>query len=219
VVHSIPSRRSPPTLQAPQLAEEVGHVWQFHVPALHDGKEREIQLERLVAAARVDDLSAIIGALEAAKAAAWARLTAPRHSEGTADRLLDLTEVAEILAVPVDYAYTLARQRKIPTVRLPGLDKGGSVRAGKYVRVRLSALRAWTADHETKALDGSFITVIKSLHDRQRGATDTKAARPLASGLRKAGGCDLCDRQPVGDRSHEDPGAHGQVDSTTRKVG
>lgn len=48
------------------------------------------------------------------------------------DRLLPVPLVAELLAVPVSYAYELARQGKLPTVRL-----------GKYVRVRSSALSAW----------------------------------------------------------------------------
>jgi len=54
--------------------------------------------------------------------------------------------VAELLAVPASYAYELARQGKLPTVRL-----------GKYVRVRASALAAWLAGQDTGGLDGMAV--------------------------------------------------------------
>lgn len=60
------------------------------------------------------------------------------------DRLLPVPVVAKVLAVPASYAYELARQGKLPTVRL-----------GKYVRVRASALAAWLDGRDTGGLDGA----------------------------------------------------------------
>jgi Helix-turn-helix domain len=92
-----------------------------------------------------------LGELAARLAQLWAGLALP-PSAGNGrpgnweDRLLTLPEVAQTLGVPEDYAYALARQRKIPTVRLPGLDKGKGenrrICEGKYLRVRASSLRA-----------------------------------------------------------------------------
>jgi excisionase family DNA binding protein len=65
---------------------------------------------------------------------------------GAEDRLLSVPVVAELLAVPVSYAYELARQGKLPTIRL-----------GKYVRIRASALTAWLAGQDTGGLEGMAV--------------------------------------------------------------
>lgn len=53
----------------------------------------------------VDDLPTLIGQLEAAKATAWARLTAPTPAKSDHDELLDVTEAARRLGVSIDYLY------------------------------------------------------------------------------------------------------------------
>jgi excisionase family DNA binding protein len=106
-------------------------------------------LRELVSAASLRLLPRILAALEAARADAWARLLTcttaadPTREVADEDRLLTIGEVAERLAVRVDYAYALARQGKLPAVRLPGLEKGGRQRDGKQIRVRADALSEW----------------------------------------------------------------------------
>jgi hypothetical protein len=184
------------------------------------GAEPFAEVDRLIGAAPPADLPAIVGRLVELEERARLRLRVEANGNGREeDRLLDVPEVAQVLSVAVDYAYTLVRQRKIPTVRLPGLDKGGKGREGKYVRVRLSALRAWAEEREDKGIDGVFSTVIKSLHDRQRGAKDPKGARAVASRVRQARGRDLRDGEPLGDGSYEHPGAHGEAHPAPRASG
>lgn len=107
-------------------------------------------LRGIVSNADTDALPDILGRVESERLRGEARLrTLAGASEGApasaGDELLTLQQVADFMSVPSDYAYTLARQRKIPTVRLPGLDRGGRTTSGKYVRVRRSALVAWLA--------------------------------------------------------------------------
>lgn len=55
----------------------------------------------------------------------------------TDDRLLEATEVADLLAVPVRWVREHTRSGRIPHVRL-----------GRYVRYRREAVVAWIADQE-----------------------------------------------------------------------
>lgn len=187
------------------------------IPDLLDG------LDHAIGTATPQDRAALIVALAARLAAIGGQMiTAPTATTTTGtgtDRLLDMPEVAQLLGVPVDYAYTLARQRKIPTVRLPGLDKGGRARDGKYVRVRASVLIAWLKEHEDKGIDDGINAVLKSRHDRQRRATDPKGTRAVANRVRQAGGRLVCDREPMGDGGEPHPGADGQAHQATREVG
>lgn len=175
-------------------------------------------LPRLVGEVSAEDLPALAGKLREVELLVELRLRSG-PSAGEEDRLLDMPEVARVLGVPEDYAYTVARQRKIPTVRLPGLDKGGKARDGKYVRVRLSALRAWAEEHEDKGIDDAFSTVIKSSRDRQRGAEDPKGPRALSDRIRQARGRDLRDGEQVGDGGEQNPGAHGEAHQAALKAG
>ena len=67
-----------------------------------------------------------------------ARLLSPGPGEPptspAGEPLMPMPQVAAALAVPVSYAYELARRGELPTVRF-----------GKYVRVRASDLQAWLA--------------------------------------------------------------------------
>jgi hypothetical protein len=63
--------------------------------------------EDILKAARdvpTEDLPVLIGQLEAAKATAWARLTAPSPAQGH-DELVDVMEAARRLGVSTDYVY------------------------------------------------------------------------------------------------------------------
>lgn len=64
--------------------------------------------EDLIVLARdtpVDDLPALIGILESAKAVAWSRLTAPAPIQSQADELIDVSEAAKRLGISEDYLY------------------------------------------------------------------------------------------------------------------
>lgn len=107
-------------------------------------------LRGIVSNADTDVLPDLLGRVESERLRGEARLRALASASAGAsptagDELLTLQQVADFMSVPSDYAYTLARQRKIPTVRLPGLDRGGRTTSGKYVRVRRSTLLAWLA--------------------------------------------------------------------------
>jgi excisionase family DNA binding protein len=67
------------------------------------------QLLKLAREAAPEELPALIGQLEAAKATAWARLTAPPAQSGH-DELLGVTEAARRLGVSEDYLYRHASE-------------------------------------------------------------------------------------------------------------
>ena len=65
-------------------------------PAILQPSQQAVRelLEQLLAIAReavIEDLPALIGTLESAKAVAWSRLTAPAPVESQADELLDVS--------------------------------------------------------------------------------------------------------------------------------
>jgi excisionase family DNA binding protein len=69
------------------------------------------------------------------------------------DRLLTIPEVAERLAVPVPYAYELARKGELPTVRV----------GKKYVRVPLLSFEKWLA---VQQLDSRSTPAYSARHRR-----------------------------------------------------
>ena len=88
------------------------------------------QLEQAVADTPVSQIPALIGVLAVLQAKAQLQLLTGR--EGMKDRkdeLLTMRQVAARLNVPTSRAYELARQGKLPAVRI-----------GKYVRVSENAL-------------------------------------------------------------------------------
>jgi hypothetical protein len=77
--------------------------------------------EDILQAARelpAEDLPGLIGQLEAAKATAYARLTAPTPVHSEHDELLDVTEAARRLGVSVGYLYS--HYRDYPCSRRQG---------------------------------------------------------------------------------------------------
>ena len=152
-------------------------------------------LRRALSDADASNLPDLLGKLESERLRAEVRLrrltsagdTAPAD-EAVGDELLTLPQVAAFLGVPEDYAYSLARQRKIPTVRLPGLDRGGRTTAGKYVRVRRSALVTWLGGHVDMALNRDTDDAARSgaWSVSSASSTATRGARPLGRGARRA---------------------------------
>lgn len=159
-----------------------------------------------------EDLPALLGKLAEAEAVVRMRIaattptaTGSTNGEEEADRLLTLPEVAEIVGVPVAYVYTLARQRKIPTVRPPGLEKEGRTCSPKYVRVKRSSLTEWIAKlDEDKGLDSRVSATLRSLHDRKRGPATAKATRDDAGRVRRPAGRPPHHGEQVGDGRNGD---------------
>lgn len=78
----------------------------------------------------------LLGVLERVRVSAWSQVVKRPQSVSSQDngQLLTLPQVAERLAVPETYAYELARQNRLPVVRL-----------GKYVRVPAEEFERWLA--------------------------------------------------------------------------
>lgn len=111
----------------------------------------------------------LLAELERLKALAWVRLTTPGH--GTSElsqpgnQLLTIPQVSERLALPVGRVYELARQGKLPVVRV-----------GKYVRVQTAQLARWIADRRDLAVDKNV-----SVKDTYNYANDRLGAARVSS--------------------------------------
>jgi excisionase family DNA binding protein len=90
------------------------------------------KLAPMINGADATDCPELIGMLEQLKAYAWARMLHPKVSSSADDDLMDMVQVAKKLNIPPCRAYELARQGKIPTVKI-----------GKYVRVTYTALKKY----------------------------------------------------------------------------
>jgi excisionase family DNA binding protein len=89
-------------------------------------------LAALVAQAAPEELPVLIGQLEAAKAAAWARITAPQLAPANGeDRNLSAREAAARLGVSLPYLYKHAHEYPF------------TVRYGKRVLFSSHGLDAW----------------------------------------------------------------------------
>lgn len=108
----------------------------------------------------------LLGELERLKALAWARLTTYNHGTGelsqSSNQLLTIPQVSERLALPVSRVYELARQGKIPVVRV-----------GKYVRVQAGQLTKWMKDHRDMGLDTKVSVKDTARHADERFGTAT----------------------------------------------
>jgi excisionase family DNA binding protein len=94
------------------------------------------ELEAVIGSAPVDHLPELLGQLERLKGQAWARMMSAASTKNVSpfpdQQLLTLPQVAERLSIPESRAYELARQHKLPAVRI-----------GKYVRVPLGKLQEY----------------------------------------------------------------------------
>ncbi len=148
------------------------------------------ELERVLAEVGRADIPALIGRLEAAKSIAWRRLI-EREREVSDERafeprLLTLAEAAALLGTSENYVEVLARQRKIRTVRLPGLDRGGRPRAGKQVRIRAEDLHDLIGRWTDEGIDGHTYVTYSDAHDRGRGAPDSETTGTYPAATRRA---------------------------------
>ncbi len=155
----------------------------------------------------------LLGALERLKAQVWLRImeshraSDDRACELEADPLLTIPHVAKRLAISEGRAYELARQGKLPTLKV-----------GKYVRVEPASLDAWIAQHRDRPLDAKLYTVYGSpRHDRKRPTKTAQAvgldpARPGRAARRHGE-----HRGAVGTRRGPDQGADDTVDHAGAK--
>jgi excisionase family DNA binding protein len=91
------------------------------------------QLEQAVAETPVSQIPALIGILAQLQAKAQLKMLSEQRTGSDGDaRLLTMRQVAARLNVPKSRAYELARQGKLPAVRI-----------GKYVRISSEALTAY----------------------------------------------------------------------------
>jgi excisionase family DNA binding protein len=176
-------------------------------------KEGFAELCRLIGEALPEDLPALLGALETAKAEAWSRMAAAmRPSEAgpeEQERLLTLPEVAERLGESEHFARELGRRGELPLVRL----------GKRHLRVRPSALREWIARHEQPIFPlTSRLSATYSKHsDREGTKTDQRTARADAGSTRRAGRRDAQLHRPARARGDRDSGVPGQTDSADRR--
>lgn len=94
-------------------------------------------LDAAIVEARADELPAIIAALEAARAKAWARLMTPVASP-PADHMLTMPQVAARLGVTEHQAREMGRRHELPVVTV----------GERFVRVRAQALDDWIRRRE-----------------------------------------------------------------------
>ena len=93
-------------------------------------------LESLIHQADQANCVALIGELEKMRALAWSKIMARPLADQNAQGhdLMTMAEAAKRLSIPESRAYDLARQKKLPAVRI-----------GKYVRVSAQALEEYQA--------------------------------------------------------------------------
>jgi len=173
-------------------------------------------LERLEQKLPVWDRAAclhLVGLLERLKAHAWVQILGSQGSQHDtadvqeSDRLLTIPQVAKRLAISDGRAYELARQGKLPNVKV-----------GKYVRVEPAALDAWVAQHREGTLDTRLYTAYSSSrHDRKRSAKTPQPIGPDPGRPGRAARRHDEHRGPVGTRRDPDPGADGAADHSVEK--
>ena len=155
---------------------------------------------RRVADVQVDDIPALLGALEQVRAALWSRmLCAPapvaRDPDGTAgDHLLTVAEVAAEVKFTLGYVYEAVRRGQL-----------SAVRKGKYVRIRRADLRAWLDGLPAKGLDPRPAHPdSSSLHGprthRPAGDSSSSLRAPLAS--RGGGARAVARKRPAAEQEH-----------------
>lgn len=169
-------------------------------------------LEDAVARVEVTECPGLLGDLERLKAILWSRMVtvscSPTSRQPRTDAmLLTLPQVAKRLAISKGRAYELARQGKLPTVKV-----------GKYVRVEPAALDTWIAQHRERTLDARLYTAYSPpRHDRKRPTKTPQAVGPdpgkPGSAARRHGK----HRGPVGTCRDPDPGADGAADHVVEK--
>jgi hypothetical protein len=102
------------------------------------------QLEAVLAGAEPSELVSLGAEIQGRGLVA---LAASKATTPEAEPLLDSRSAAEFLGVAPYYVEQLARERRIPCVRLAGTARSGRQREGRKVRFRISDLTAWAEAH------------------------------------------------------------------------
>jgi excisionase family DNA binding protein len=132
----------------------------------------------------------LLGAIERVRVSAWSQVVKGAQCLSSQDngQLLTLPQVAERLAVPETYAYELARQNRLPVVRL-----------GKYVRVPAEEFEKWLAQQASleRRIDrepydfhsaGGRNTVLSSnSRSKKNGRVGSNQTRKTSVGFRPPG--------------------------------
>lgn len=120
----------------PAFVASVGAAHDVTTPRAGSQERKHDGLRAIVAGSPADELPQLIGDLEAAKAAAWARLAAgraPAPTSGASDRLLTMPRVAERLGITEHQAREMGRRGELPVVHV----------GERHVRVSARALEDW----------------------------------------------------------------------------
>lgn len=140
-------------------------------------------------------IPALLGDLERLRAELWTLLVAPRRPDPVeGEQYLNADEAAKLLSIPKSYVYDLARQKRIP-----------SVKVGKYRRFSRQALLRWA---ESGSLDKPLSTVHSPSNGQGGDQAPPKAARAHPGSARQTARRPSHDRQPVGTRGSKGNGAY-----------
>ena len=119
--------------QAQTTALGIPRCHHWSVDVRHEMTPNLAQLEQAVAETPVSQIPALIGILAQLQAKAQLKMLSEQKTASDRDGgLLTMRQAAERLNVPESRAYELARQGKLPAVRI-----------GKYVRISTEALTAY----------------------------------------------------------------------------
>lgn len=155
-------------------------------------------LDRLLGSASAAERPALALALTArlgALAVGMAAESAPKAPAPTASNrasldpvCLSIATAAALMEVSEDYMAKLARQGKVPTVRLPALTrgKGAATRTpeARALRIPYDALKTMITERTKNGLDKLYSTVLYSSHDGSRGPKRSQAATAHAGRAR-----------------------------------
>jgi len=140
--------------------------------------------------APADELPALIGALEAAKATLWARLLVTEHRSDGVQPAYDLTQQEAARLRPALGLKTIRFLTR--TGRVPSLARG------RQRLVLLSDLDAYVARCRAQGVALGKISDVSSLCDRRRGARDPEAPRTDAEAVRRVRRRPTQHRRPLG---------------------
>jgi excisionase family DNA binding protein len=153
----------------------------------------------------VADIPAALAALAALQTALAARLlTTGRACDSPSatsepERLLTVSDVARILGFARGYVYELVRAGHI-----------NAIRAGKYVRIRPSAIEQFLARQAT-GLDTPIYKMHSGAHEGRRNKALPQGVRTQADTARKATGSERDNPVPLGARRGADTLRNGTI--------
>jgi excisionase family DNA binding protein len=137
-------------------------------------------IEQAIAEGKVEDIPALLGELERLKGILWNRMmtlcsSASNHTPD-AITLLTMPQVAKRLAIPEGRAYELARQGRLPTVKV-----------GKYIRISQAKLETWLSQQTSleRRIDREPSDFHSAVAIRKRSVRALTGARIQPGGARR----------------------------------